>query len=67
MNIIHTNNPLHLIFFFQLFRFNYAFFFGVLFYQPRKELLSLFLGIGNVGMEFAGSEQIAIQNFAVVL
>lgn len=30
-------------------------------------MLGLFLGISKVGMEFAGSEQIVIQNFAVVL
>ena len=35
-------------------------FFCILFYQSRKELLGLFLGIGKVGTEFAGSEQIII-------
>ena len=44
-----------------------AFIFSVLFYQSRKELLGLFFGIGKLGMEFAGSEQIIIQNFAMVL
>jgi len=38
-----------------------------LFYQPRKELLGLFFGIGKVRVEFSGSEQIVIQNFAMVL
>ena len=47
--------------------FGDTFFFCVLFYQPRKELLGLFFGIGKVGMEFAGSKQIIIQKFAVML
>ena len=36
-------------------------------FQPENKLLGLFFGIGKVGMEFSGSEQIIIQNFAVVL
>ena len=47
--------------------FCHAFLFGVFFYQPRKESLCLFLSIGEVGMKFAGSEQIVIQNFVVLL
>jgi hypothetical protein len=44
-----------------------TFFFGEFIYQPRKELLGLFFGIGKVGTELSGSEQIVIQNFAVAL
>ena len=47
--------------------FGDAFFFGVFFYEPRKEVLGLFFDIGEVGMEFSGSEQIVIQDFAVLL
>ena len=44
-----------------------SFFFGVFFYEPRKEVLGLFFDVGEVGMEPAGSEQVVIQDFAVVL
>lgn len=64
-DIIHLLNPFHLVGGFELLRD--TFFFGEVFYKPRKKLLGLFLGIGKVEMEFAGSEQIVIQNFAVVL
>ena len=46
--------------------FGYAFLFGEFFYQPEKKLLCLFLSIGEVGMELAGSEQIVIQDFVVL-
>lgn len=57
-DIIHLLNPFHLVDCFEF--FGNTFFFGVLFYQPRKELLGLFLGIDKVGMKFAGSEQVII-------
>ena len=47
--------------------FGDAFFFGVFFYEPRKELLCLFFDVCDVGMEFAGSKKIVIQNFVVLL
>ena len=64
-NIIHSLYPEQHIGRFEF--FGYIFFFGEFFYQPRKELLGLFLCIGKVGMEFARSEQIVIQNFAVAI
>ena len=66
-NIIHSLHQEHYIGWFEL--FSYIFFFGEFIYQLEKKLLGLFLGIGigKVGMKFAGSEQIIIQNFAVVL
>ena len=64
-DIIHLLDPFHLVGCFEF--FGNTFFFGVLFYQPRKELLGLFLCIGKEGMKFSGSEQIVIQNFAMVL
>ena len=54
----HTPHPSHLVGGFEV--FGYAFLFGAFFYQPRKENLCFFLYIGEVGMEFAGSEQIVI-------
>ena len=45
----------------------YAFLFGKLIYQPKKEGLCFFLYIGKVGIELAGSEQVVIQDFAVML
>ena len=47
--------------------FGHSLFFGVFFYEPRKELLCLFFDVCDVGMEFAGSEQIVIQDFVVLL
>ena len=47
--------------------FRDTFLFGVFFYQPRKEFLCLLFGVGEVGVEFAGSEQIVIQDFVVLL
>ena len=63
-NVVHPLNPLHLVGGFEL--FGDAFFFGVFFCEPRKESLCLFFDVCKVGMEFAGSEQIVIQDFAVV-
>lgn len=64
-NIIHSLHPEHHIGDFEL--LGDGFFFGKVFYQLEKKLLGLFLCISKVEMEFAGSDQIAIQNFAVVL
>jgi hypothetical protein len=36
--------------------FGDAFFFGVFFYEPRKEVLCLFFDVREVGMELAGNE-----------
>ena len=62
---VHLSHPRRLVDGFELFRD--AFLFGVFFYQPRKELLCLFFGIGKVGMERSGSKKIVIQNFVVLL
>ena len=40
---------------------------GVLFYQPKKESLCFFLYISEMGMELAGSEQIIVQDFMMLL
>ena len=64
-DVIHSLHPLHLIGGFEL--FGDAFFFGVFFYKPRKEFLRLFLDVCKRRMEFAGSEQVVIQDFTVVL
>ena len=63
-DIIHLLHPQHCIFRFKF--FGYIFFFGEFFYQSEKKLLGLFLCIGKVRVEFAGSKQIVIQNFVVV-
>lgn len=57
-DVILFSYPRHLVDGFEL--FVYAFFFGVFFYEPRKEFLCLFFGVSKVGIEFAGSEQIVI-------
>lgn len=64
-NIIHPSHPRQLVGSFEL--FDDAFFFGAFFYQPEKNGLHLFFDVGKLGMEFSRSEQIVIQNFAVVL
>ena len=53
-DIIHSPHSRHLVGGFEL--FGYAFLFGEFFYQPEKKSLCLFFGIGEMGMEFAGSE-----------
>ena len=53
-NAIHLLYPLHLVSSFEV--FGYTFFFGVFFYEPRKEILRLLLDICEVGMELAGSD-----------
>lgn len=63
-NIVHPPHPRHLVGGFEL--FCDTFFFGVFFYQPRKESLRLFFGVGKVGMKLAGSEQIVVQHFMVL-
>ena len=57
--------PFHLVLRFQL--FGHALLLGVFFYQPKKECLCLFLYISEVTVELAGSEQVAVQNFVVLL
>ena len=47
--------------------FGNSFFFGKLIYQPKKESLCLFFGVGEVGMKLAGSEQVVVQDFVVLL
>ena len=64
-NIVQLLHPKHHIGRFEF--FGYIFFFVKVFYQSEKKLLGLFFGIGKVGTKFAGSEQIVIQNFTVVL
>lgn len=64
-DVIHSTNPLYLVGGFEL--FGYAFLFGEFFYQPEKKLLCLFLSISEVGMELAGSEQIVVNHFMVLL
>ena len=64
-NSVHPPYPRHLVGGFEL--FCHTFLFGVFFYQPRKESLCLFFGVGEMGIELAGSEQIVIQDFVVLL
>ena len=64
LNIIYTLHPLHLVCCFEV--FSNTCFFGVFFYEPRKKILCLFFDVCEVGMEFAGSEQIVIQDFVVL-
>ena len=63
--VIHPPHPLHWILRFQL--FGYALTLGVFFDQPKKKELRFFLYIGEMGAELAGSEQIAVQDFVVLL
>ena len=65
MYTIHPLHPLHLVGGFEL--FGDSFFFGVFFYEPRKEILCLLFDVCEVGMEPTGSEKIVIQDFAMVL
>ena len=58
---IHPLHPLHFVGCFEL--FGNAFPFGIFFSLPEKEFLWLLFGVGNVGMELAGSEQIIVQDF----
>ena len=64
-DVIHSTNPRHWVGGFEL--FSYTFFFGEFFYQSRKEGLCFFIYIGEVGIEFAGSEQIVVNHFMVLL
>ena len=62
-DIVHFPHPSRLVGGFEL--FGNSFFFGKLIYQPKKESLCLFFGVGKLGMKLAGSEQVVIQDFAV--
>ena len=63
-DIVHPPHPKHLVGGFEL--FSHTFLFGVFFYQPEKKLLRLFFGICEMGMEFAGSEQIVVQHLMML-
>ncbi len=64
-NSVHPPHPRHLVGGFELLRD--TFFFSEFFYQPEKKLLCLFFGVSEMGIELAGSEQIVIQDFVVLL
>ena len=64
-NIIHPPYPLHWILGFKLFGDTFPF--SILFYQPKKECLCFFLYISEMGVELAGSEQIVVQDFMMLL
>jgi len=64
-NVIHPMHPFHLILCLKLFGDTFPF--SILFYQPKKECLCFFLYISEMGVELAGSEEIAIENFMVLL
>ncbi len=52
-DVVHLLHPLHLVGSFEL--FGDTFFFGVFFYEPRKELLCLFFDVCEVRVELAES------------
>jgi len=64
-DIVHPTNPFHLVFGFEF--FGYTFLFGKLFYQPKKHILSLFVDICKVPVQFAFCEQGYIKPFSVRL
>ena len=64
-NIIHPPYLLHWIFSLEL--FGYTFPFSVFFYQPKKKGLCFLLCISEMGMKLAGSEQVAVQDFMMLL
>ena len=47
--------------------FGQALLFSVSFYQLKKEGLQFFRNISEVGVELAGSEQVTVENFMVLL
>ena len=51
-NIVHTLHPQHLIFRFECFRY---FFFGKLFYQPRKHCFCLPFNVSRITVQFVAS------------
>lgn len=63
-DIVHSRNPHHLVFRFEL--FGYAFLFGELFYQPKEHILCLLVDVGEVGGEFAACQQIGVSDFVVL-
>lgn len=64
-NIIYPPYPLRWIFSLEL--FGYTFPFSVFFYQPKKKGLCFLLCISEMGMKLAGSEQVAVQDFMMLL
>ena len=62
-DVIHLSNPLHLIVCFEF--FGYAHTFCHLFYEPKKQILSLRIYIGKVSVQFAFCEQGRIKTSAV--
>lgn len=63
-NVIHLPHPQYWAIRFQFFR--NIFFFGKVFYQPRKKILSLFFDAGKIRMQFFRCEQIVI-SYTMVL
>lgn len=64
-NIIYPPYPLRWILCFKL--FSNTFLLGVLLYQPKKERLCFFLYIGKMRTKCTGSEQVAVQDFMMLL
>ena len=64
-DIVHLPHPQHLVFCFEL--FGHAITFCHLFYEPKKHILSLFIYIGKVSVQFAFCEQGCIKTFTVRL
>ena len=64
-DVIHPGNPLHLIACLEL--FGHTFTLCHLFYEPKKHILSLFVYICKVSVQFAFCEQGRIKTFAVHL
>ena len=64
-DIVHSLHPQHLILCFEL--FGYTFFFGKLFYYPKKEFLRLLVNIGKIIGQLAARQQIDIADFMVLL
>ena len=62
---IHFLYPLRWSFRFQM--FGQALLLSVSFYQLKKEGLQFFRNISEVGVELAGSEQVTVENFMVLL
>ena len=64
-DIVHSCNPQHLVFRFEL--FGHAFLFGKLLYQPKESLLCLIVDVSEVSGELAARQQIGVSDFVVLL